>query len=124
MSELLGDGLEQPLEADDGGRLKQSSGAERIFEAIELILDTPRGTCPMDPGFGVDLAAYDPVSQPEAVAWRVADAIDRSEPRIDELEVGIVDADAQEGRLDLDIRFTPIGSNNQFNRVYPLYQRA
>lgn len=110
--------------ADEAGRLQNSSGDERIFESIESILDTPRGTCPLDPEYGLELSAYDPVTQPEAVAWRVADAIDRSEPRIAEVEVGIVGTDADEGRLDLDIRFTPIGSNNRRNRVYPLYQRT
>lgn len=124
MSDLFGTGLKHPFDVDTAGRLRRSSGAERIFEAIEHILRTPRGTYPMDPEFGVDLAAYDPISQPEAAAWRVADAIDRSEPRIAELEIGIVGTDPGEGRLDLDIRFTPIGTNNRHNRIYPLYQRA
>lgn len=124
MSELYGTGIRYPAEADSAGRLKRSSGVARIFESIEKIIATPRGTCPLDPEYGTDLSAYDPVSQPEAAAWRVADAIDRSEPRIEELEVAIVDADPGEGRLDLDVRFVPISSNNEYNRVFPLYQRS
>lgn len=124
MSELLGTGIKYPAAPDSAGRLKRSSGVERIYESIEKIIRTPRGTCPLDPDYGTDLSAYDPVSQPESAAWRVADAIDRSEPRIQELEVAIVDADPGEGRLDLDVRFVPVTSNNQFNRVYPLYQRT
>jgi phage baseplate assembly protein W len=124
VSELFGTGLKHPLEATSAGRFARSSGVERIFESIEHLLNTPRGTYPLDPEYGVDLAAYDPIAQPEAVAWRVADAIDRSEPRIEELEVGIVRADPGEGRLDLDVRFVPVGSNNEYNRIYPLYRRA
>lgn len=124
MSELFGQGVMYPAEADDAGRLETSQGVERIFESIDHIIDTPRGTCPLDPDYGIDLDAYDPVAQPEAAAWRVADAIDRSEPRIEELEVAVVDADPQQGRLALDVRFVPISSNNEFNRVYPLYRRS
>ncbi|MDZ7703370.1 MAG: GPW/gp25 family protein [Trueperaceae bacterium] len=123
-TELYGQGVQWPPEADDEGRLVLSSGEARIWESIEQILDTPKGTCPMDPGYGVDLNAYDPVTQPEQVAWRVANALEANEPRIDDLEVAIVNADASEGLLELDIRVLPIGSNTRTNRIFPLYRAS
>ncbi|MFB6374477.1 MAG: hypothetical protein ABEN55_15465 [Bradymonadaceae bacterium] len=53
----------------------------------------------------------------------MADAIDEAEPRIDELEIAIVSVDPNEGRLELDIRFTPVDENQEYNRVYPLYRQ-
>lgn len=124
MTDLYGKGIQFPAKVDAAGRFKMSSGEDRIFESIQQIIETPKGTCPMDPGYGLELDAYDPVSQPEQVAWRVADAIERNEPRIDELEVAIVDADASKGLLMLDVRVMPIGSNVRLNRVYPLYSKV
>jgi uncharacterized protein len=124
MADLFGQGVRFPPSVDEAGRLRKSSGDERILESIEAILETPRGTCPMDPAYGVSLDAYDPVTQPDRVAWRVAEAIERNEPRIRELEVAIVDVDPSKGLLVLDVRVTPIGSNNSINRVFPLYRKA
>jgi phage baseplate assembly protein W len=121
-TELFGQGIKWPAEADEAGRLVTSEGDERIWESVQQILDTPRGTCPMDPEYGVDLDAYDPVSQPSEVGWRVARALERSEPRIAELEVAIIGTDPAKGLLELDIRIRPIRSNVRINRVFPLYR--
>lgn len=118
---IFGEGFQQPLRTS-AGRLRRSSGVERIFEAIELIIETPRGTCPLDPAFGVDLAAYDPVQSVDTVAWSIARAIERSEPRIADLEVAVQGED--EGTILIDVRFVPIGSNVRHNRVYPFYRKA
>lgn len=115
--DLYGRGVAWPLDA--GATL--SAGEARIFESIEQIITTPRGTCPMDPNYGVELDAYDPIAQPERAGWRVAEAIARSEPRVRDLDVAIIDMDPASGTLYLDIRITPIGSNHRLNRVYPLF---
>jgi phage baseplate assembly protein W len=99
-----------------------SDGEERILESVEAILQTARGTCPMDPGYGLDIDAYDPIKSPDSAAWRVAQAIRRSEPRIDELEVAIVSVEPNNGTLWLEIRVTPIGSSTPLIRTYPLYR--
>jgi|GEM_PF-4789625 len=122
-ADLYGQGLRYPPSATSG-EVELSAGDVRILESIEQILSTPRGTCPMDPNYGVDLDAYDLASQPEQIGWRVADAIDRSEPRIRDLEVAIIDSDLENGILFIDVRITPIGSNNAINRVFPLYMLA
>lgn len=121
MSDFFGQGVQYPMSVS-AGRLRRSSGEDRIFEAIELILQTPRGTCPLDPDFGVDLDAYDPVQSATNVAWRIAEAIERSEPRIGDLEVAIIGAD--EASVTVDVRFVPVGSNTRHNRVYPFYRRV
>jgi len=122
--DLYGKGAAYPLEVDGAGALKLSAGDVRILESIDQIITTPRGTCPMDPEYGLDLDAYDPITQPDLVGWRIADAIDRSEPRIQDLEVAIVEMDLESGTLFVDVRVVPIGSNRPINRVFPLYVRA
>jgi hypothetical protein len=52
----------------------------------------------------------------------VARALERSEPRIAELEVAIIGTDLAKGLLELDIRIRPIRSNVRINRVFPLYR--
>lgn len=118
---IFGQGVTYPTRTA-AGRLVLSSGEERIFESIQLILETPQGTCPLDPRFGIELAAYEPVGSPTEVAWHIARAIERGEPRIADLEVAVVGADAD--TLHVDIRFVPIGSTVQRNRVFPFYRKV
>lgn len=118
---IFGQGFAYPMRTA-AGRPVMSGGEERIFESIQLILETPRGTCPLDPRFGIELAAYEPVGSPTEVAWHIARAIERSEPRIADLEVAVVGA--EESTLYVDIRFVPIGSNVRRNRVFPFYRKV
>ena len=119
-TDIFGTGIKYPATATGAGRLATTSGAVRVLESIEQIITTPRGTCPLDPSYGVDLLAYDPVQDPTVTAWTIAQAIERSEPRIDQLEIDVVDA--AEGALSLSITVTPIGENVALNRVYPFYR--
>lgn len=116
-AELFGSGLKYPLEVDGAGRLVTTSGSDRLWDTIQAIIDTPRGTCPLDPEFGVDLGVYDVVSNATAIAWEVARAIERSEPRAAAIDVEVLEADAEEGTLSLRITVTPIGSQVPQNRI-------
>lgn len=121
-TQLFGKGAAYPPGDDGDGHVQLSGGEQRVLESVQAIVETARGTCPMDPDYGLDIDAYDPIKSPDSAAWRVAQAIRRSEPRIDELEVAIVSVEPNEGTLWLEIRATPIDSSNTLIRTYPLYR--
>jgi phage baseplate assembly protein W len=113
-----GAGIAHPMTATDGGRLVRSSGAERVMDSIETIWTTPKGSCPMDPNFGVDVEIYEP-GDLSAFAWELAAAVERSEPRVEELEVRIV---AQEyGLTRVRALATVYGQDAPLSRIINLY---
>jgi len=121
-TDLFGAGFAYPLRADGAGRLARASGEERLWQSVEAILETPLGSCPLDPTFGIASQAFDPIGSPEAVAWDVARAIERCEPRAADIVVAVVAADARSVTLDVAIR--PIGQNRATNRIFPIYRRV
>lgn len=120
---LYGQGIKQPL-TERAGRLVSSSGYERVWEAIEAVLETPQGTCALDPKFGTPLVAFDPVSSPEQAAWAIGNAIVYAEPRITELDVRVVNFDPTNGALYLDIVPTLANSITLTSRVFPFYREV
>lgn len=120
---LYGVGIKFPLE-ERNGRLEMTEGYDRIWDAVEMILTTPRGTCALDPNFGLEVAAFDELAQPESVAWLVAKAIERSEPRAKDITVKINRLDTQNGVIYLEIFITPIATDTVLNRIYPIYQAS
>lgn len=120
-TEIYGQGIKYPCEADGAGRLVLSSGIDRLWESIESILDTYKGTCPMDPEYGVELLGYELVRDASRIGWEIANAIDRSEPRLKKVKVDIVGYDVDQGALRVRITIWPISEQNQYNRIYPVY---
>lgn len=118
--DIFGQGIAHPPR-ERGGDLALSSGEERILENIEKILATPRGSCPMDPAFGLDLHAYDPVSSGEALAWAIADAIEYGEPRCDEIDVTLQRYDELRGTVEVRVEVLPHNTQTRLTRTYPLY---
>jgi len=121
---IFGAGLDWPYVVTPAGRLARSSGSDRMLDSAEQVLDTPKGCCPMDPQYGLDLDVYDTVGNAGELAWDVADAIEYAEPRAGEIDVEVVDADPGRGLVEFDVTLTPIGSQVPTNRVFPLYVRA
>ncbi len=124
MTDIFGTGLMWPYKATPAGRLARLSGSDRLLDSVEQIIDTPKGCCPMDPEYGLDLDVYDPIGSAAELAWDIADAIEYGEPRAAEIDVKLTAFRPDQGLVQAEITLTPIGSNVPLNRVYPLYVRA
>lgn len=122
--QLFGAGVALPVAADGAGRLGMSRGEERLWESIKAILSCPQGACPLDPLYGLPLQAYDPVANAEDVAWAVGRAIERSEPRAEDIIIELLRVDPATETLWLRVRILPIGEQREINRVFPFYRKA
>jgi phage baseplate assembly protein W len=111
---ILGSGWAFPVIPAANGRLALVSDDERIRQSIWLILATAPGERVMLPAFGCGI--HDLVFQPNTVAVRgsvqaeVTDALSRWEPRIDVIDVMLIE-------IEYRIRAT----NSFYNLVYPLF---
>lgn len=115
-------GIKRPMAGDVAGRLVTSSGEDRLWESITHIIETPRGTRPMDPSFGSPVMVYDPISSAEAIAYGYAEAIESCEPRVKDITVTILED--QEGLVRLRFDITPRGQLTLFTRIYPHYRKV
>lgn len=125
VEEIFGRGFVYPFRATGAGRLAENEGEDRLFQAIEVILDTPRGTCPLDPEFGIGEFVYDNVTDASRIGHDIADSIERSEPRLQgndaEIDVDILEADAATGNLTIRIAVKPIGAQVKTNRIFKVF---
>lgn len=124
-TEFIGAGWAFPLRTDATGSVALVRGEREIIESIQLILATAPGERPMRPEFGC--AIHDLVFAPAdaatagRIAYEVRLSLERWEPRIDLTDV-VVGFDAvQAGTLLIDVRYTPRGSNDPRNLVFPFY---
>lgn len=122
LNELFGVGIRLPLRVDQRGALDQVEGEAALFQGVQEILDTPQGTRPFDPTFGVPELVYDPTSDARSVAWAIGLAIERNEPRAKDIEVAIVSEDADAGTIFLNVVITPIGTNVPLNKIFPVFR--
>ncbi|MBI4576613.1 MAG: GPW/gp25 family protein [Planctomycetes bacterium] len=98
---------------------------ENIEESIRLILGTAPGERLMRPEFGC--AIHDLIFAPNnahthgLVKFYVKEAIQRWEPRVQNVTVD-VRADGHDlSRVVVDVGYRVIATNNVFNLVYPFY---
>jgi len=123
--DFIGRGLAFPLRTDATGSIALVGGDREIVEAIRLILATAPGERPMRPEFGC--AIHDLVFAPAdaATAGEISYAVRRSlaqwEPRITVDDVIIDFAEADQGTLLIDIRYTINSTNDPRNLVFPFY---
>jgi phage baseplate assembly protein W len=122
--ELFGAGVAFLLAEDGAGRLVVSDGEARLWESVEAILSCPQGTCALDPLYGLPLQAYDPIANVEDIAWAVGRAIERSEPRAQDITVEIVREERASETLWLRVRIVPIGEQRETNRIFPFYRKV
>jgi uncharacterized protein len=119
----LGRGWRYPV-LPGGGDLIWEEGAEKVRQAIWLILDTEPGERVMRPTFGCGLRRY--LMKPNSAATRdlvrddVAQALATWEPRID---VGSVSVDEGEdpALVLITIQYTHVRDGRPGNLVYPFY---
>lgn len=123
---FLGKGWAFPVRPRNG-RLRLTDQEEAIRNGIFLILSTAPGERAMRPGFGCGLA--DLVFRPNTPALRAAvrtavrDALVRSEPRIDVLDVTVDPAPDAAHHLLIRVDYRVRTNNALFNLVYPFFLR-
>jgi phage baseplate assembly protein W len=123
--DFVGAGWAFPIRTDATGSIALVRGDREIAESIRLILATAPGERPTRPEFGC--AIHDLVFAPAdaatagRIAYEVRLALERWEPRIllDDVVVSFAEADA--GRLRIDVRYRLRGSNDPRNLVFPFY---
>ncbi|MGW6933252.1 GPW/gp25 family protein [Lentzea sp. NPDC054927] len=123
--DFIGRGLSFPVGTDATGSVALVGGDREIVESIRLILATAPGERPMRPEFGC--AIHDLVFAPAdsttagQIAYEVRQSLERWEPRIDVTDVVVDFAEADNGTLLIDIRYTLRTTNDPRNLVFPFY---
>lgn len=131
--EFLGRGLRFPLRpGPDGGFIKDIATDRIIKSSIGVILMTRIGERVWLPEFGSELGVikHEP-NHP--TTWRrvqikTFEAIDRWEPRIDQINITVVPSPSPDREnnflLDIIISYRIIATNQPDNFVYPFYLEA
>ncbi|GAA1135970.1 GPW/gp25 family protein [Ornithinicoccus hortensis] len=123
--DFVGAGWAYPLGVDATGRIALVARDREIQESLRLILGTVPGERPMRPEFGCRIHehVFGPANLTTAgrVAHDVREAIERWEPRVDLLDVGISFDSRTEGTMYVDIHYTLRGDNDPRNLVFPFY---
>ena len=122
--ERLGQGLGQPIVADDAGRLPLVAGPEKVRQAIFTILDTEPGERVMRADFGCGLRRF--LMAPNNPATRagiereIAQSLARWEPRVQAIAVRVSPTDERATVL-IEIHYAHVLDGRQDVLVYPFY---
>jgi phage baseplate assembly protein W len=125
MTDFIGRGWAFPLGFGPSGSVAMAGEAEKIEQAMRLILATYPGERPMRPRWGSTLR--DNVfggTGPDniiAIAHEVRRSLDYWEPRAEVHDVQVYPDDSQDGLLYIDIRYEVLGANSPRNLVFPFY---
>jgi phage baseplate assembly protein W len=125
MPDIIGQGWKFPIRVNAKGGLNWSNGADRIRQAIWLIISTSLGERVMRPTFGAGASDY--VFQPNSPAKRAAlanairNGLAKWEPRIDVDSVLVTDSPDQASLVLATVNYRIRSTNELFNMVYPLY---
>jgi predicted component of type VI protein secretion system len=76
----------------------------------------------MDPTFGVATMVYDPMTSSEAIAFGYAEAIERCEPRIQDINVIILEESGDLVKMLFEL--TPRDQLTPLTRIYPHYRKV
>jgi len=125
MSEVTGTGIAFPLRVDAHGSLALSRDERDVEEAIAVVIGTAPGERPMRPEFGCGIHDYVFEAIDAYTVGRLDHeirlALQRWEPRIDVLDVGIDTSFAERGELLIEITYRLRETNDVRNLVYPFY---
>jgi len=123
--DFLGVGWKYPVNTDATGKIAMSKHEEDIRESILIILGTSRGERMMRPDFGCGIhdLVFAPINTATIglVESSVRDALTKYEPRIDLINVEVLDDETDVGKLKVNIDYRVRATNNEFNLVYPFY---
>lgn len=122
--ERLGQGLGQPILADDAGRLSVVAGPEKVRQAIFTILDTEPGERVMRADFGCGLRRFlmapnNPATR-AAIEREIAQSLARWEPRVTVIGVRVSPTDDRATVL-IEIQYAHVLDGRQDVLVYPFY---
>jgi phage baseplate assembly protein W len=119
-AEFYGRGMTFPVQLGVAG-ISQSAGADKIEQSIRVILGTQYGQRVMRPRFGCNLGslAFAPNNGSTAnlARYYVAEGLATWEPRIDVLDVSVVN-DNLGGTLLIDITYRLRATQDVSNLVY------
>jgi len=124
-SDFLGVGWSSPVVLTPTGQIQMAEYDEAVRQSIWMILSTARGERVMRPDFGCGI--YDlvfttnPTGTLGQISNEVEQALTRWEPRIDLLDVQVVNDDQEPTQLLIQIHYRVRTTNNRFNLVYPFY---
>ncbi len=122
---FLGAGLGLPLLPNETGRTPRLAGADKVRQAIGVILETEPGERVMLPAFGCGLRQF--LMQPNGVGVRarirreIQAALNAWEPRIAVDEVLVVPHEQEPSLVLIDIAYTHLRDGRRDNLVYPFY---
>jgi phage baseplate assembly protein W len=123
--EFIGAGLAFPLRTDATGRIALVARDVELQESMRLVLGTALGERPMRPEFGCGIhdLVFSPADDTTAgrVAYEVQRSLERWEPRIEVLDVEVSFAHASSSTMHVDVSYTPRGTNDPRNLVFPFY---
>lgn len=127
MKDFLGRGIGFPLEVDAYGSLRTATHEKSVDEAIRLILGTAPGERMMRPDFGCRI--HDLIFHPNSpntcamATMAVRDALQKWEPRIEDVDVRTYPDAKRENVLQVVIEYRLRRTNSLENMVYPFYLR-
>lgn len=124
--EFLGLGFGFPVKTDPvTGRFITAGYEEDIRQAIYIILMTRKGERLMRPDFGCGIYDYVFETMDYGTLSRMEQAIYQDlvlwEPRIQDIQVRVVQDGTESGRLNIQIHYVVRATNNPFNLVFPFY---
>jgi Bacteriophage baseplate protein W len=124
---FLGKGWKYPVEVDRAGGIAMSELDESIRQSIHIILGTAPGERVMRPNFGCDIhdLVYAPnnLNTAALAAHYAVEALNKWEPRIEDVEAHADSSSDDANRLDITIKYKVRATNSSRNLVYPFYIR-
>jgi hypothetical protein len=123
--DFIGAGWAFPPTTDATGGVALVTREREIDQAVRLILGTARGERPMRPEFGCRIHDHVFGSANAATAGQIAydvrEALERWEPRIAVLEVGVSFDRIETGIMYVDVSYQIVATNDPRNLVFPFY---
>jgi phage baseplate assembly protein W len=123
--DFIGSGWAFPMRTTAGGGIALVSRERELEEAMRLILSTAFGERPMRPEFGCGIHdhvfAGSSTETTTVIAAEVMRSLRRWEPRVNVREVVVVPDERNPAVLYIDIRYTPVSTNDPRNLVFPFY---
>lgn len=123
--DFLGVGWTLPVQLDSQQQIAIAKYEQAVRQSIWAILSTARGERLMRPDFGCRI--HDRVFDPNTagtvgqIVSDVGGALVTWEPRIDVLNIEVIEAPGQPNLLHISINYRVRTTNNAFNLVYPFY---
>jgi phage baseplate assembly protein W len=124
LGDIIGTGWKFPIRVNAKGGLSWSNGADRVRDAVWIVLATASGERVMRPTFGAGVENY--VFEPNSnvsrtrLASAIREGLTRWEPRISLVNIEVSQGD-EPSLVNVSINYTIRSTNELFNLVFPFY---